>query len=52
MYKLLDEVESATNILPEVMREVVRRAPGIVPNTSTNIPPMNGSTVLTIATLD
>ena len=52
MYKLLDEAESATRILPTAIKVEVSNAPGIVPNASTKIPPTTGKTVFTIATLD
>lgn len=52
MVRLVDEIERATRMLPEVMRSVVMRDPGMVPKASTKIPPSTGKTVFTIATLD
>jgi hypothetical protein len=52
MDKFAEEVEVATNILPNAINTVVRIEPGIVPNASIKIPPINGSTVFTIDTLD
>lgn len=52
MVKLAVEVDAATNILPEAIKTVVRIEPGIVPNASIKIPPINGKTVFTMDTLD
>lgn len=52
MDKLAVEVDVATKILPEAIKTVVKIEPGMVPNASMKIPPINGKTVLTIDTLD
>lgn len=52
MYKLLEEADNATRILPAAIKVEVSNAPGIVPNASIKIPPTTGKTVFTIATLD
>lgn len=52
MVRLAEEVEAATRMLPEAIKTVVNMEPGIVPNASIKIPPINGKTVLTMETLD
>ncbi|KAG1440833.1 hypothetical protein G6F56_011754 [Rhizopus delemar] len=50
--RLAEEVELATKMLPNAIKTVVKIDPGIVPKASIKIPPIKGSTVLTIDTLD
>lgn len=52
MERLAFDVDAATRMLPDVIRTVVMIDPAAVPNASKKIPPMTGSTVLTIETLD
>lgn len=52
MLRFAVEVDAATKMLPEAIRTVVKMEPGIVPNASMKIPPINGKTVFTIDTLD